>query len=285
MKFKRLIVFGDSWTKGVGSDLYVEKKLFERYDKPLAKLLAEKYQEKYCWGNQLSKRLNLPYINKSEIGCSNDKILQFVLDFHKKEYKKSKDDLFVIMWSSGLRDNLSFIPQSIKEISRVGYSFSYKDILKSKDMDRASFKPYFSIDDKSDDFDVETIEPFFKGFINNIIMNDLIDDDYFDFHNQMQIYFLQQYLEYFNIDYVMCDAFESMFSYSNKRKSIINFDNYFFPNDESNFSEYLNKNFGEYVFEHYGVEKKYHDNGSHPNKKGYKIISNLLYEFIDKKFG
>ena len=132
------------------------------------------------------------------------------------------------MWSSGLRDNLSFIPQSIKEISRVGYSFSYKDILKSKDIDRASFKPYFSIDNKSDDFDVETIEPFFKGFINNIIMNDLIDDDYFDFHNQMQIYFLQQYLEYFNIDYVMCDAFESMFSYSNKRKSIINFDNYFF---------------------------------------------------------
>ena len=286
MKFKRLIVFGDSWTKGVGSNLYVEKKLFERYDKTLAKLIAEKYQEKYCWGNQLSKRLNLPIINKSEIGCSNDKIVQFVLQFHKKEYQKSKDDLFVIMWSSGLRNDLSFIPQSIKEISRIGYSFSYKDILKSKNiLKRAHFNPYFSINNKSDKFDVHTIEPFFKGFMNNIIMNDLIDDNYFDFHNQMQIYFLQQYLEYFNIDYVMCDAFESMFSYSNKRKPIINFDNYFFPSGESNFNEYLNKNFGESVFEHYGIEKKYYDNGNHPNKKGYKIISNLLYEFIDKKFG
>jgi lysophospholipase L1-like esterase len=285
MKFKRLVVFGDSWTKGVGSNLYVEKKLFKRYDKDKAKKISEKYQIKHSWGNNLSNKLNIPIINNSEIGCSNNTILQFVLDFHKKEFRNCKDNLFIIMWSSGLRDDLSFIPESIKKISRVGYSFSYKDIFKAKkDLKRGHFNPYFGIHDDSDEYDIETIEPFFKEFVNNIIMDDLIDNSYFDFQNQMKIYFLQQYLDYFNINYVMCDAFESMFSYSDNKKSYINLENYFFPNNEKTFSDYLNKNYGESVFEHFGIEKAYYDNGSHPNKKGYKIISNLLYEFISKKF-
>ena len=47
MKFNNLIVFGDSWTRGVGSDLYLEKRLFEKFDKQTAKNIERKIQNKY----------------------------------------------------------------------------------------------------------------------------------------------------------------------------------------------------------------------------------------------
>ena len=56
------------------------------------------------------------------------------------------------------------------------------------------------------------------------------------------------------------------------------------------FSRFLNKTdisfermTYEFAIENYGIDKKYQSNGKHPNKHGYKIISNLLYEYITKK--
>lgn len=285
MKFNNLIVFGDSWTRGVGSDLYLEKRLFEKFDKQTAKNIERKIQNKYSWGRCLAEKLNVSFQNNGEVANSNDKIVTSILNYHENNHEKTDKDLYVIMWSSGLRNNLSFIPQKIQSISKIGIGFDYKSILKQKENNKKSFNPFFKIEGNlnDDDFLVKKVEPFFKEFTNNIILNDIVDNSYFDFMNQMQIYFIQQYLEYFNVQYIMCDAFESMFSYSNKIKKIINLENYYQPPNTNNFFDFIEQNYGEKYFENYGIDKKYQSNGKHPNKHGYKIISNLLYEYITKK--
>jgi lysophospholipase L1-like esterase len=285
MKFKRLVVFGDSWTRGVGSDLYLEKRPFDKWPHHVSKNIERQIQTKYSWPQQLSKKLQVNVINNSETGNSNDKILESILNYHEENYINTKNDLYIIMWSSGLRNNLSFIPNKIKSISKLGLGFNYKSILKQKKLKIRSFNPFFKIEGNSTDenFLVNQVEPFFKKFTDNIILNDIIDNSYFDFMNQMQIYFLQQYLEHFEIKYIMCDAFESMFSYSNKIKSFINLENYYQPHQYFNFRDYLLENYDESYFENYEIEKKYRNNGNHPNKKGYQIISELLFEYIIKK--
>ena len=284
MKFKKLICFGDSWTLGVGSNLYLEQRPFEKWDKKTSKIIERKIQKKYSWPTQLSKKLKIDCLNYSETGWSNDKIVNKILDYHELSHKNSKDDLYIIMWSSGLRNNLSFIPNKLKSVSKLGIGYSYKDILKQKEYNLKSFQPYFKVEGNLDDenFLVKKIEPFFKEFTNNIILNDLIDNSYFDFINQMQIYFTQQYLEYFDIKYIMCDAFESMFSYSNKVKDIIDLKNYYQPPNTDNFYDYLQKNYGESHFENYNINKKYKLRGHHPNRNGYSVISELLYQYILK---
>lgn len=285
MKFKKLVCFGDSWTQGVGSNLYLEQRPFEKWDKTTSKRIELKIQQKYSWTSQLAKKLQVYCLNYGETGYSNDKIVNNLLNYHELSHKNSKDDLYIIMWSSGLRNNLSFIPDKLKSVSKLGIGFDYQSIIKQKKYNMKMFKPFFKHEAKlsEEDFLVKKVEPFFKEFTDNIILNDLIDNSYFDFVNQMQIYFTQQYLEYFDIKYIMCDAFESMFSYSNKIKKIVNLKNYYQPPDTDNFFDYLQINYGESHFENYNISKKYKQRGRHPNRHGYGVISELLYKYILEK--
>lgn len=86
------------------------------------------------------------------------------------------------MWSSGLRNNLYFIPNKIKSISKIGIGFDYKSIIKQKTQKRRGFDPFFKIEGNlsEEDFLVKEVEPFFKEFTDNLILNDVIDNSYFD---------------------------------------------------------------------------------------------------------
>jgi len=284
MKFKRIVTFGDSWTAGVGSNLYAEKRPFEKYDRDTAKIIENKIRNKYSFGNQLSKKIGIDFVNKGQTAASNSKIIETILKFHEHELDNIKDDLFIITWSSGLRNDLSFIPDRIKSLSVIGYSFGYKELIKQINNKSESYQSYFKIHNKTNDFYNDHIQPFFQKFINGVILNDIIDNDYFDFMNQMQIYFLQQYLNHFGVKYIMCDAFESMFSYGNgKPKEFIDMDYYLQPKGETNFYDFIDKNYGEKYFENWDIEKKYIDGGYHPNRFGYDLIANELKLFIDEK--
>lgn len=285
MKYNKIIAFGDSWARGVGANLYLEKRPYEKFDHQTAKTIERKIEDKYSWPRLLSRKLNIDYHNVSEVGNSNDIIVNEVLKYHRDNFD-NKNELYIIMWSSGLRNELHFIPSEIRDLSKIGIAFDYKSAIKQRNYQRRGFNPFFEIQGNlpKNDFMVEKIEPFYKEFVDNMILNDVIDYSYFDFLNQMQIYFLQQYFQYFKINYIMCDAFESMFSYSDKVKSFINLEYYYKPPNETNFMDYIENNGGESYFENYGIEKKYRSLGNHPNKKGYEMISNLLYEFISKKY-
>lgn len=282
MKYKRIVTFGDSWTVGVGSNLYLEKRPYEKWDKKTSKTIERKIQQKYSWPSQLAKKLQVDCLNYGETGNSNDKIVDSIIKYHESTHKKTEEELYIIMWSSGLRNNLYFIPNKIKSISKIGIGFDYKSIIKQKTQKRRGFDPFFKIEGNlsEEDFLVKEVEPFFKEFTDNLILNDVIDNSYFDFINQMQIYFIQQYFNYFKINYIMCDAFESMFSYSNKVKDIIDLKNYYQPKKFKNFFDYIENNYGDSYFENFGIDKKYQSNGKHPNRHGYFKISELLYQFI-----
>lgn len=283
MEIKKIICFGDSFTLGQGFDTLFEEKLYEKYDKKTAKQIANKFRKKYSWVSYLSKKIKCENLNFGESGISNTTIINNVINYHKNN-KIEEGDFFIIMWSSGLRNELPIFPKTINDLLRVGIGFSYKQLLEDKLKSRLEKTTYFSL--KTDDsFYLETLEKFHDFFVKKLISDDVFDFSMINFLNYYYIYFLQEYFNFFNINYLMCDAFESMFSYekySNISKNLkmkIDYQKYFNSKQKFNFYDWLKKEFDDSYFEGYGHLEIL---GNHPNKKGYEEIANLLYKHLKK---
>jgi hypothetical protein len=118
---------------------------------------------------------------------------------------------------------------------------------------------------------------YFKPFITEVY-----DDQYYNLINYSYIHFLQSYFKYKGCDYIFIDGFEPMNSFDPKSKkwSLIDKSKYW------NFGkltawDYLT-NIGGDVFEN--MDLSYHPPGQkcHPNRHGYKLIAETLYNHCHK---
>jgi hypothetical protein len=254
-----LRAYGDSWTEGQGADVHNESKLTNRNE-------LRKFRNENSWVKLLSDKLDMSFINNGLSGQSNLKIFnQVVSDI--KEGIVSEDDFVVIMWSSSLRDNVPFLPNN------EWISWSIKQLFETSS--NGFINSYKSGNVIYDDF-LQSYKEFFIG--------ELFNQNYYNIVNQNYIIFLQKLLEHYKIKYLMCDAFESM---------VIDLET------KDNVSDNINKtnywNFGKKCFKQHLLELNRNDiwepievskqdvGGIHPNKKGYEIITEELYNYIKKE--
>lgn len=253
-----LRAYGDSWTEGQGVDVEVEKSIIDRNE-------LRKFRNDHSWVNILSEKLSLSYVNNGLSGQSNLKIFNNVVS-DIVEGLVSKDDFVIIMWSSSLRDNVPFLPNN------EWISWSIKQLFETST--NGFINSYKSGNEKYDDF-LQSYKEFYIG--------ELFSQNYYNIVNQNYILFLQKLMENYGISYFMCDAFESM---------VINLE----PKDDV--TEHINKKnywkFGEKCFKEYLIDTKLENlwepieiskqdvGGIHPNKMGYEIIANELYNYIKR---
>jgi hypothetical protein len=240
----KLHAYGDSWTEGQGTTD------------------NRKEWKDYSWVKIISDRMGIISINNGVSGNSNLNIFNKVVD-DLIEGKIKEDDIVVIMWSSSLRDLVPFLPKN------EWVSWSVKHLI---EYPHKFVESYQSENEKYNNF----LHSFKELFIT-----DLFNQNYYNIVNQNYIIFLQKMFEFYNIKYVMCDAFESMMIDLKKQDNkleIINKKPYWEFNKKT-IRDFLNNTNRDDIWEHI---EDYRDRPTqHPNIEGYKIISNILYDFIN----
>ena len=253
----RLIAYGCSWTSGEGCDSDIESTLTN--DKLL------KFRNKNSWPYFLSKKLNIhEYINNGISGNSNIKIFNQIIN--EIETKKiNSNDFICIMFSSSLRDNVPFLPEG------EWVSNSVKHLIQTPDNFYNSYNQVGS-------------SLKFNKFLSNykkFFLTNLFTSDYYNIVNQNYIIFLQKILDEYGIRYIMMESFESMIHYplNNDYINLINFKT-IYGNLKTTFRDVLN------TYDNKDIWERPHEYDilatQHPNKFGYEIISNTLFEFIKK---
>jgi hypothetical protein len=168
------------------------------------------------------------------------------------------------MWSSSLRDLVPFLPKN------EWVSWSVKHLI---EYPHKFVESYQSENEKYNNF----LHSFKELFIT-----DLFNQNYYNIVNQNYIIFLQKMFEFYKIKYVMCDAFESMvidLKKQDNKLEIIDKKSYWEFNKKT-IRDFLNETNREDIWEH--IENYKDRPTQHPNIDGYKLISDMLYDFIIK---
>lgn len=256
---QRLISYGDSWTIGEGCNRLIELSLSD-HEKFI-------FQKENSWVKLLSDKLNIPYINHGLSGNSNSKIFNQVID-DVKNGKTTKYDLVTIMWSSSLRDDLPFFPNGD---GNKWISWSTMNLSENPEK-------FFKSSKTENEFYDSFIE-YYKKFY----LTELYDDKYYFILNQNYIIFLQYFLKYYNIKYIMMDGIENMFLGSCKdfdKRHLIDVE-FYWCCGENNARKFLTDLNRDDIWEH---KERWRDIASqHPNEIGYKILSDEFYRFIKNK--
>lgn len=251
-----LHAYGCSWTIGQGADVDIENTLTET-----AKF---KFQKENSWVKFLSDKLNIENINHGVSGNSNNKIFNKLIDDLKNNIVK-KDDFVIIMWSSSLRDYVPFLPNG----EWVTWSTNHliKEPHKFINAHNTQNKEYDS---------------FFKEY-KEFFLTELFNQNYYNIVNQNYIIFLQKILKYYGIKYVMCDAFEPMMYNLSKKDDVLSKidKSYYWQFNKQTFRDFLIKTNRLDIWEYQDVTFKTRAT-QHPNKEGYKLISQELYNYIVK---
>ena len=240
-----LHAYGDSWTEGQGTT-------------------EDRQQWKtHSWVKIVSDNLGVTPINNGISGNSNLNIFNKVID-DLIEDKIKENDIVVVMWSSSLRDLVPFLPKN------EWVSWSVKHLV---EYPHKFVESYQSENEKYNNF----LYSFKELFIT-----DLFNQNYYNIVNQNYIIFLQKMFEFYKIKYVMFDAFESMINDLDKKDSkleIIN-QNYYWEFNKKTIRDLLNSTNRDDIWEH---AENYKDRPTqHPNIEGYRLISEIIYDFIKK---
>jgi lysophospholipase L1-like esterase len=242
--------YGCSWTVGEGSDISVESTL-KNQDLIL-------FRNEHSWVNKLANKLQLQSKNNGISGNANNKIFnQIVVDIQDERIKKN--DFVVIMWSSSLRDYVPFLPKG------EWISWSVNHLLQTPQKFVESYK---SSNTKYTDFLIH-----YKDFF---IVN-LYNEEYYNIVNQNYIIFIQKLLNHYGIKYAMCDAFEPMIT-NDTYKNLIDTNKYWNFGNKT-FRDFLNDTNRLDIWEHTDTNFKTRAT-QHPNKDGYNLISEELYNYI-----
>jgi lysophospholipase L1-like esterase len=254
----KLFTYGDSWTEGTGGNLKEEEILETREEK-------KKFRNDRSWPMKLSKLLNLEHQNQSISGVSNNFIFNEVIDNIKSGIVKS-GDLIIVMWSSSLRDDVPFFP--VKEWHIWGINYTSQEHKKEWFIDKALTK-----------------NPTYNNFLLNFkefFIDELFTQDYYNIVNQNYLLFIQKLCEYYEINYIFCDAFDKMvdnIKVENDKTYLINKSCYWGFGVKT-FKDFLIKTGDRYMWElpQYDIVKV---PGMHPSEVGYNLIAEELFEFIN----
>lgn len=244
--------YGCSWTAGEGCDIKIESTL-KNQDLIL-------FRNKHSWVNSLANKLNIQSKNNGISGNANNKIFnQIVTDVQDGRIKEN--DLVVVMWSSSLRDYVPFLPKG------EWISWSVNHLIQTPEKFIESYK---SSNSKYTDFLID-----YKDFF----ISNLFNDEYYNIVNQNYIVFIQKLLNYYGINYMMCDAFEPMITDKNYENFIDNSKYWGFST--KTFRDFLNNTDRLDIWEHTDVNYKTRAT-QHPNIEGYNLISEEIYNYIVK---
>ena len=255
----RLISYGDSWTEGVGCNSKVELKITNVDERRAFRL-------NYSWPYLLSKLLNVKCDNRGISGSSNNQIFnKIVSDIMNREI--TSDDFVIIMWSSTLRDQVSFFPNGQWHVW-------------SKHYIEDSFKKTHFIDVK------KTQDNTYNNFLSkykDFYITNLFNQTYYNIINQNYIIFLQELFNEYKIKYLFIDAFDSMIQSPNEtelRLDLIEKNNYWEFGTKT-IRDFLINVGDSSVWESASSFKKIPN--KHPSARGYKLISEMLYNYLNDK--
>jgi hypothetical protein len=250
----KLYAYGDSWTEGQGAIIEEEQKIKDR-------MVLKDFRNKHSWPLMLANKLNCDHENNGWSGKANNLIFNEVIN-DLRNGKIHKGDLVVIMWSSSLRDHVHFLPKgewiswSIKELTLLPHKF---------------FESYKFGDDKYNGF----LEDYKRFFLEN-----MFNQNYYNIINQNYIIFLQKMLDEYGVKHLMLDAFDLMIQDLNGDDDVthlINKKNYWGFKKQT-IRDYIVKVSDETAWEY--PEPFDVIPSKHPNKKGYNLISEELYNYI-----
>ena len=253
---RRLVAYGCSWTEGEGSDISIENKL-----KPNEK---RKFRNKHAWPKILSDKLKIKNtLNRGISGNSNRKMFNDIVK-DVENGNVTEDDFVCIMFSSSLRDYVPFLPDG------EWISWSVKHLLQTPDR-------FFN------SYDEHGVSTTFNEFLSNykkFFVNELFNQEYYNIVNQNYIIFLQKLFEHYNIKYIFSEGLELMVDNplkENDNRDLIKYENYY-GGGLVTFREFLIKTKFKNIWE---ISDNYKTIATqHPNKEGYKIIADELFNFI-----
>lgn len=243
----KLHAYGDSWTEGQGTTENREE------------------WKKHSWVKIVSDKLGVDSENNGISGNSNLNIFNKVVDDLIADKIKS-NDIVVVMWSSSLRDTVPFLPKN------EWVSWSVKHLV---EFPHKFVESYQSENERYDNF----LYSFKKLFVT-----ELFNQNYYNIVNQNYIIFLQKMFEFYKIKYVMFDAFEHMIIdlTSNDNKLDIIDHNHYWEFNKKTIRDFLNETNRGDIWEH---SENYKDRPTqHPNIEGYKLISEVVHNFISEKY-
>jgi hypothetical protein len=242
-----LHAYGDSWTEGQGTTE------------------DRKEWKTHSWVKIVSDKLGVTSNNNGISGNSNLSIFNKVVD-DLIEDKIKENDIVVVMWSSSLRDLVPFLPKN------EWVSWSVKHLV---EYPHKFVESYQSENDKYNNF----LYSFKELFIT-----DLFNQNYYNIVNQNYIIFLQKMFEFYKIKYVMFDAFESMIIDLDRKDSKLEIidKSYYWEFNIKTIRDFLNNTNRPDIWEH--IEDYKNRPTQHPNIEGYKIISEIVYDFIIKNY-
>jgi len=246
--------YGDSWTEGEGCNINEENNLKNQ------ELII--YRNQHSWVKLLSDKLELKWINNGKSGNPNAVIFNQIID-DVTTGRVKKGDFVIILWSSSLRDYAAFLPR------QQWISWSVKHLI---NLSEKFINSYRSNNSTYDSFLSE-----YKSFF----LNEMFNQNYYNIVNQNYIIFLQRLFEYYGVKYVMADAFDKMIFDLDSKDDITHLIN------KSYYWNFMNNTIKDFLIETktdcFEDEKMLIKNpAQHPNKLGYKLISEEFYNYIVK---
>ena len=276
---KRIISFGDSFTLGLGTDRIVEEQLFQSAEnRQEGKKKQIEFQNNNCFSKFFADEFDVPVINTGVSGCSNKDILNEIMQFDLKN-GFGGDDFILIGFTSSYRDKLPFFPDVYNDNVRSGFHWSMKELavlLLEKDI-------FWWKDGNPDwkDWPVEfehSLDMFMRKYFK-FYLTEVFDDSYWQIYNKNIIVYIQKYLEYKKVNYIMFDAFEPALI------EIPEFINakYYWECSKKNIGSFLKEFKDKDLFEidGYNVGKYV---TPHPSIKGHKLFTKELYRFYNEVY-
>lgn len=279
---KRVISFGDSFTAGLGTDReYEESQLghhpdWEKWteeEKNKARHKVSKFRRKNSFTKFFADNFNASYKNCGEIGCNNKDILNCIFKYDS-EYGFKDDDFVLISFTSSLRDKATFIPDLINNSLMAGITWSVKDMAQLLEgSTRVVFK-----DDNAKQY-TEFMESY---YLPDFLLN-VYDERYYDIYNLNLVHFIQSFLKYKKVNYIMFDAFEPMFQ--NEIPKQID-TTYYWEIGKKNIWSYLKDFNDEILYEtdevYFTVDNDRNENvHKHPSRKGHELFTKELIKFYE----
>jgi hypothetical protein len=249
-----LHAYGDSWTEGEGCDLEIESTLKNQ------ELII--YRNQNSWVKLLADKLNLQWINNGKSGNPNSVIFNSIIDDVTNNRIK-KGDLVIVLWSSSLRDYAAFLPR------QQWVSWSVKHLVNLPEKFINSYKS-----------NNETYDSFLREY-KSFFLDNLFNQNYYNIVNQNYIIFLQKLFEFYDIKYVMADAFDMMVVDPNEKDDIGGMikTKYYWEYRKKTMRDFLQETKLD-CFEDIKMISK--NPAQHPNILGYNLISVEFNNYIVK---
>ena len=275
----KLYSFGDSFTQGLGTDRKLEHKLmgedgdwdnWSEEKKNIQRTKVSKLWIENSFTHMFANKLKCQYRNFGHNGSANMDIVEMIV---RHSHLFEKGDLIIIGWSSSLRDKIPFWPKQVR----------YQWIAPSQQVKNNFLIPNEKgvpgIGEHIEEFNEELqnekeVHEFFLNFTKGWLVEGY-QEEYYQLYNQQLIYFVQKFLDYNKVKYIMFNAFEPMLD---EKSSLIDYNYYWKEGKESIWS------FTKHDDDLLEVKGYTSSDIRHPSKKGHKYFTESLYKFYKEVY-